>query len=298
MLPLRYLLSVLAFAAAQVAAQTLAPPPPPATPAAPAPQFAPSAAGEPRIIRGNDVVVAVPPIFAAPEGPSTNLRFEDAPIREVAQAILGDLLKLDYVIHPPVDGRITLVTQAGITPDGAIYLLEAALQASGAVLARDARGTYHIGKPDLIKTIVPAARVAGHGLLAPGQGVVVVPLRYIGAAEMATILRPMVSPDAILRVDTVRNLLVMNGSRSQAEGWLSIVSTFDVDLLKGMSVGVFPLKYATVKEVEAGLALMTPGAGRPVAAGGAPAAPGAAALGDSNPLAGAFKILPIGRAHV
>ena len=295
-MPLHRSLSVLALVAAQVGAQTPAPSQEPVAsdPAA--------SAGAPRIIRGTDVVVSPQSVFAAPEGGSTNFRFEDAPIRDVAQAILGDLLKLDYVIHPPVEGRITLVTQAGITPDGAIYLLESALQASGAVLARDARGTYHIGKPEVIKAIVPAARVAGSGPIAPGQGVIVVPLRYVGAAEMATILRPMVGPDVILRVDTIRNLLVLSGSRTQAEGWLSLVATFDVDLLKGMSVGVFPLKYASVKEVEAALALMTPGGARAPAApgGGVPGAPGApgaaaAAFSDSNPLAGAFRILPIER---
>jgi general secretion pathway protein D len=300
MLPLRFSITVLALAAAQAGAQMpgVAPPPPPAAATAPTPAPDADVRSQPRIIRGNDTVVAAPPIFAAPEGPSTNFRFEDAPIREVAQAILGDLLKLDYVIHPPVDGRITLVTQAGISPDGAIYLLESALQASGMVLARDARGTYHIGKPEIVKIIVPATRVVGNGPLAPGQGVIVVPLRYIGAAEMATILRPMVGPDAILRVDTIRNLLVMSGSRNQAEGWLSLVSTFDVDLLKGMSVGVFPLKYATVREVEAGLALLTPTAGRPAASAGggaAPAGAAAAAFAESNPLAGAFRILPLER---
>ena len=291
MLPHRYLISLMALAMAQAGAQTL---PAPILIAPPAAQPLVDGAGAARIIRGNDMVVAPQSVFAAPQGASTNFRFEDAPIREVAQAILGDLLKLDFVMHPPVDGRITLVTQAGITPDGALYLLESALQASGAVLARDARGTYHIGKPDVIKSIVPAARVAGSGPIAPGQGVVVVPLRFIGATEMATILRPMVAADAIVRVDTVRNLLVMSGSRTQAEGWLSIVSTFDVDLLKGMSVGVFPLKYATVREVEAGLQLLTPSGPRPPGAPGA--APGAAAaFPDGNPLAGAFRVLPIER---
>lgn len=287
----RNLISVLALAAAQAGAQTL--PLPPAIAPNDPPQPATSA-GVARVIRGNDVVVAPQSVFAAPQGASTNFRFEDAPIREVAQAILGDLLKLDYVLHPPVDGRITLVTQAGITPDGAIYLLESALQASGVALARDARGTYHIGKPEVIKSIVPAARVAGNGPIAPGQGVVIIPLRFIGAGEMAAILRPMVSPDAIIRVDTVRNLLVMSGSRTQAEGWLSLVSTFDVDLLKGMSVGVFPLKYATVREVEAGLAMLSPTGARPPGAPGGPAG-GAAALVESNPLAGAFRVLPIER---
>lgn len=67
------------------------------------------------------------------------------------------------------------------------------------------------------------------------------PLQYIGANEMAAILRPMVPGDAIVRVDNIRNLLVMAGSRAQAEGWLDMVRTFDVNLLEGMSVGVFLL---------------------------------------------------------
>ena len=292
----RYGCCLLAFCAVNLGAQTAEPAQPTsATIAQPDQATLPS--GGPRIIRGNDVVVAPQSVFAAPEGASTNFRFEDAPIRDVAQAILGDLLKLDYVIHPPVEGKITLVTQAGVTPDGAIYLLESALQAGGTALVRDARGTYHIGKPEVIKAIVPAARVAGSGPIAPGQGIVVIPLRYIGAGEMATILRPMVPTDAIVRVDTLRNLLVMNGSRTQAEGWLSIVSTFDVDLLKGMSVGVFPLKYATVREVEAGLQLLNPGAAARAAGSAGGGAPGAAApaVAEGNPLAGAFRVLPIER---
>lgn len=72
--------------------------------------------------------------------------------------------------------------------------------------------------------------------------------------------------NALLRVDGVRNLLVLAGSRSQAEGWMDVVATFDIDLLKGMSVGVFPLKYLTTKEVEAALQLMNP-SGASVAGG-------------------------------
>ena len=82
------------------------------------------------------------------------------------------------------------------------------------------------------------------GASPPGYGAIVVPLRFIGAGEMATILRPLAPADAIVRVDNVRNLLVLAGTRSQAEGWLDLVNTFDVDLLKGMSVGLFPLKHA------------------------------------------------------
>jgi general secretion pathway protein D len=131
----------------------------------------------------------------------------------------------------------------------------------------------------------------------------------------------MVPAEAIVRVDSVRNILVMRGTRAEAEGWMDIVRTFDVNLLRGMSVGVFPLKHSSVEEVQAALQLLAGGTGTEGAAG-APGSPGAAAaaraqaqarpnnprqtqapgaaaptagIAESNPLFGAVRILPIER---
>lgn len=252
---------------------------------------------EPSLIRGTDAVVSAPAAAPALQGPAVDLRFEDAPVREVVHAILGDLLKLDYMVHPPVDGRVTIATSSQVTPDTAVFLLETALQANGLALARDARGVYHVGKADALKPLVPIVRQVVAGTpLPPGSGAIVVPLRFIGAAEMAAILRPVVPAEAILRVDNVRNLLVLAGSRAQAEGWLSLVSTFDVNMLAGMSVGVFPLKYLTVRDVEAALQLAAPAA--PVAAArgaGQTQAAAASGSGEVHPLFGAIRLLPLER---
>jgi general secretion pathway protein D len=255
------------------------------------------------MIRGNDQVIAAPAAATALQGSPIDLRFEDTPVREVVHAILGDLLKRDYVIYPPIDGRITVATASPLSPDLAVFLLEAALQANGLAMVRDARGVFHVGKADALKAVVPMVRQATRDPLPPGHGAIVVPLRYIGAAEMAGILRPLAPAEAIVRVDTVRNLLVLAGNRAQAEGWLSLVSTFDIDLLAGMSVGVFPLKYASVRDVETALQMMSPGASRggaPPAAGqavaaGAAQAAAAAGLGENHPLFGAIRILPMER---
>lgn len=231
--------------------------------------------------------------------------FEEAPVAEVVRTILGDVLKADYVLHPPLSGVVTLSTRAAVAPDKAVFLLESALQANGLTMLRDARGTYHVGKADALKGIGSAVRQAGGAPLPPGYGAIVVPLQFIGAAEMATILKPLMQPEALVRVDTLRNLLVLVGNRTQAEGWLDLVSTFDVDLLKGMSVGVFPLKHASIKEVESALRLMSSGSssstptagssplGIPVPAPGA--TPATVSLGDANPLFGALRIMPIER---
>ena len=273
---------------------------------------------EPRIIQGNGQVIAVPKPLAAIGGAPVTFRFEEAPVAEVIRTVLGDILGVDYVMHPPLQGTVTLATRNPIAPDQAVFLLESALQANGLALVRDARGTYHAGRADALRNISGSVRQIGaaNPTIAPGYGAVIIPLQYIGAAEMASILRPMVAPDALVRVDNVRNLLVMMGTRTQAEGWMELVNTFDVDLLKGMSVGVFPLKYASVKEVEVALRLVSggggaapataTGAGGATPAGGvslsssaaasaASAASGMSALGEGNPLFGALRIMPIER---
>jgi general secretion pathway protein D len=277
------------------------------------PQDAEAQAPEPRILRGNDRVIASPSKGAAAfTGAPVSFGFEEAPVPEVVRTILGDVLKVDYVLHPPLSGTVTLSTRAPVSPDQAAFLLESALQANGLALARDARGTYHVGRPEVIRNIGAVSRQVGREPLPPGYGAIIVPLQYIGAGEMAQILRPMLPAESLVRVDTVRNLLILAGSRSQAEGWLDLVATFDVDLLKGMSVGVFPLKYASIKEVETALQLVGGSAGAG-ASGGAAASPGArpgtatvqsqgqgaanaaAVLGEGNPLFGALRIMPIER---
>lgn len=274
---------------------------------------APEAAAttEPRILRGNDAVIAPPKAAAPLRGSPTSFKLEEAPIAEFATIVLKDVLQADYVLHQPISGAVTLSTGGDVSPDQAVLLLESALQANGLVMARDTRGTYHVGKAEVVRGIVPAVRQAVAGQpLPPGSGAIIVRLQYIGASEMATILRPMAPADAIVRVDNLRNLLVLAGNRTQAEGWMDIISTFDVDLLKGMSVGVFPLKHVSVKEVEAALALIggdtsgaasaaaaAPGARAPATGGAAAAAAPAPAVagGNATPLMGAFRVLPIER---
>lgn len=281
-------------------------------PAAVAQQPADDTPPEPRIIRGNDRMIAEQPSAQPPEitGAGASLRFEQAPIAEVVHAVFGDILKLDYVIHPPVSGTITLSTQAPIPPDQVLLVLESVLQANGIAMVADSRGLYHIGTPEALKGIVPPPRVAASGRrLAPGAGTVIVPLKYIGAAEMAEILRPVATPEAFVRVDTLRNLLVLSGGRAQIEGWLELVNTFDIDILSGMSVGVFPLRYASVREVQAALELMTTGSGASaahrdtglagqLAAASSPSAGEGARAQSGAPLHalfGAVRILPIER---
>ena len=49
---------------------------------------------------------------------------------------------------------------------------------------------------------------------------------------------------------------MLAGTQAQLGGWLEIIDTFDVDMLEGMSVGLFPLQYSGVEELVEALNLL------------------------------------------
>ncbi|HRD32762.1 MAG TPA: type II secretion system secretin GspD [Rhodocyclaceae bacterium] len=271
----------------------------------------PEVRAKPTLFPGDDKLIRVPRARAqvSTQGEAVSLRFEQAPVADVVHAILGDLLKADYSIVQPLVGEISLHTHQPVPRDQMLDMLESLLRAKGIVMVPDANGRYQVGPPEAVRTAIPLPAMLGN--LPVGFSTVIVPLRYIGAAEMVDILKPVTATENIFRVDTVRNLLMLAGSRTQIDAWMEIVSMFDVDFLKGMSVGLFPLEHAPVREVDAALKTLFSGAesGGRGAAGGAAAASGEVAIqaqpGQSasvgsarsigGPLGGVIRFLPIER---
>ncbi|RLA43455.1 MAG: type II secretion system protein GspD, partial [Gammaproteobacteria bacterium] len=210
----------------------------------------------PIIYKGNDQQVRLP----NPEEPvrflgdDVSLNFEQAPLSEVMHAIMGDILQLDYVVDHPIKGQVTLRTRTPVPRDELLGILESLLMANNALMIRGTDGRY----------LVTGAK--GGGKLSPdvssqqntgaGYSTIIVPLRYISALNMAEILKPVADEKAFVRVDNRRSLLMLAGTREQLDGWLDMVATFDVDLLKGMSVGLFPLENSDVEEVAEALSAL------------------------------------------
>ena len=77
-----------------------------------------------------------------------------------------------------------------------------------------------------------------------GYGVQIVPLEHVSASEIEKILTPFIPVGTTLRIDATRNLLILSGPRYRLDHLLETIKVFDVDWLKGMSFGMFPLHYA------------------------------------------------------
>ncbi len=211
-----------------------------------------------------------------------SFNFEATPVPEVVKTILGDLLQETYVIAPGVGGTVTFATARPIKGEQAMAVLEMLLSWSGAALVK---------KGDSYLVVQTQAAVPGNlspqvGPLGEARGfdVRAVPLKFISATQMEELLKPYAKQGSVLKADNARSLIVLAGTKSELENYLSVVDTFDVDWMAGMSFGLFSLERVEVKDLMPELeAIFGEGGGAPSAAAG------------SSPLAGMVRLLPIER---
>ncbi|WP_333688567.1 type II secretion system secretin GspD [Methylococcus capsulatus] len=175
------------------------------------------------------------------------LNFDDADLSEVTKVILGDTLKVNYVLSPKVTGKVSLQTTRPLTEDEMIPTLETLLRMNGAALIREG-GMYKI-EPDAQAAISASGPGVGLGMMEPGYQLRVIPLRYISAAEMQKVLEPIMPPKAVLRMDETRNLVMVAGTAEELGGVMEAVQIFDVDYMRGMSVALYPVKNADVPTI-------------------------------------------------
>lgn len=221
----------------------------------------------PAIYEGTDQMVISPPTRQAIQllGEDVILNYEQVPLMDVVQGIMGDILGLDYIIDVPIPGDVTVRTSAPVPRDQALVILESLLESRQASIARLSDGRFFITGSEAAFRIAPSmSSVDSEGI---GSGIVIIPLEYISAADMADILGPVADASAFIRVDQVRNLLMMAGTRIQVNGWLDIISTFDVDMLAGMSVGIYPIEYSEVGDIQEALEVLLDGTGAGTEAG-------------------------------
>ena len=204
---------------------------------------------KPTLYPGTDQHVKLPPAQTPVKffGEDVSLNFEQAPLGEVMHAIMGDILALDYIVDHPVQGKVTLRTRTPVPRDQLLGILESLLKANGSLMIRGNDNRYLISGSKIANRLAPGVSSADQ--LNAGYSTIVVPLRFISAANMEEILRPVAEESAFVRVDNSRNLLMLAGTSAQLSGWLEMIATFDVDLLKGMSIGLFPLENSSVEEM-------------------------------------------------
>ena len=227
----------------------------------------PSAPAQRKIIVGSQRFVhpqtPAKPTAASEQGDIV-FNFTDQPIEAVINSVMGDLLHANYSITQGVKGSVSFSTSKPVNKQQALSILETLLSWTNNAMIR--QGERYV--------ILPAAEAVA-GKLVPEMAVAqpstglsarLYPLRYIAANEMQKLLKPFVRESAFLLVDPARNVLSLAGTPDELANYQDTIDTFDVDWLKGMSIGVFGLQHGSVSELMPQLLkLFGPDSGMPLA---------------------------------
>lgn len=192
---------------------------------------------------------ATPPGSALAErddggGTGYDLNFENAPVASVAKVILGDVLNVGYTIDPRVQGTVTLASVRPVPKADALNVLENALRMSGVALVRDRTGYRLLPAPEAGPGGIDRSTNA-----AAGQGITVVPLRYVSAQNIFKLLDAFGVKAQAMRPDSARNTLIVSGSGTDRATAVDTILSFDADWMRGQSVGIFPVRNSTPEPV-------------------------------------------------
>ena len=194
---------------------------------------------QPAVFQGSEITdIAEPRPQPAASGNGFDLNFESAPVATVAKVVLGDILQTGYTIDPRVQGTVSLVSVRPVPKSDIIFVLENALRISGVALVRDTAG-YRL---------TPVGDAVGAGHLdstpnnpEPGYGVSVVPLQYVSAQTLLKLMDSFATKPGVVRADSTRNLLLIQGTGPERRTAVETAMSFDVDWMRGQSIGIYPI---------------------------------------------------------
>lgn len=207
------------------------------------------------VYRGTDIPPVsgdrATPATTATGGEGFELNFDNTPVTTVAKVVLGDILGVGYTIDPRVQSTVTLSSGRPISKTDVLFVLENALRASNVALVRDQAGGYRL---------LPAPDAIGSGRLDrtagqadPGYGVTVIPLQHVSAATLTKLLDSFALKAGTVRADATRNILLVQGNGTERQAAIETARSFDVDWMRGQSVGIYPIQSSTPEPIIAEL---------------------------------------------
>lgn len=217
------------------------------SPAQPAPAYQPAGAAQPPA-----------------DGGTVTMNMRDAEIRTLIQWI-ADLTGKNMVVHRDVQGKVTVLSAKPVTREEAYRVFLSVLQVHGFAA---------IETPEAVK-IVPAGIATQSGLplrssASDDMVVQVFKANNVAATELAQMLKPLASKEAVISGDASSNMLLIADHANNVAQLQSLVQKLDRG--GNSEVELVHLQYANAKQVLTSLGTLFPNQGG--SSGGIPSSPG------------------------
>ncbi len=199
------------------------------------------------------------PMQAQAAADDAALNFVGADIESVIKAV-GHYTNITFVIDPRVKGTLTVVSEKPVTKSQAFSLLTSALRLQGfAVVSGD--GFAKVVPEADAKLQASPTQVGAAQAQAKGDQIVsqIFHLNYESAANVVTVLRPLISPNNTVNANPGNNSVVVTDYADNVKRLAKIVAALDAPAVTDLDV--IPVRYAIATDLAAMINKLLDGSG-------------------------------------
>jgi general secretion pathway protein D len=172
------------------------------------------------------------------------LNFKDADIKAVINTV-ADLTGKTFIVDPRVKGEVNIVSSQPLSKDEVLGVFLSMLEVHGFTTVAVGRAIKIIPNTQMRNTPQPVVdkvssnrdEVVTH----------VLPIKYVSAVELVTILRPLMDNNGHLAADPASNSLILSDNSSNIQRMLAIIER--VDKNTEQEIEVIPLQHALGSEI-------------------------------------------------
>jgi len=195
---------------------------------------------------------AEPPSGAVPSasGSTVEINFDNADLIEVIRT-LADILGIQYILDPGVQGSVTIHTAGGMARENLFPLFFKILEVNGLTAVKNGplfRITPTTDAPRLPITLGRNGGTDNH--IPPGERIMIqiIPLKHISAGEMSKLLVPFTSQGATIVAQEDTNTLVVVDKGDNILKVLKMAAAFDIGLFERLEHRFYLLDNASATE--------------------------------------------------
>jgi general secretion pathway protein D len=216
--------------------------------------------GQPSTPGLQGVPQAAPVTPAAPMPPlkpgEMLFNFQDADINALVKT-MSQITNRNFLIDPRVKGKVTIISSKPVQKEAAYQIFLSALKAQGFSAVE--------GPGGIIKIIPEAEAKQGAWLSTddPARSDLwithVVALQNVSASQMVQLLRPMMSPHALISPYTPTNTLIITDTAASIRNILKVLD--QIDKASSGEVTVIPLQHASASDIAQLISRLDAGSG-------------------------------------
>lgn len=178
------------------------------------------------------------------------LNFDKADAAEVTGQIFGDYLKLNYVLDPTVQGRISLYIEGDFTRDELFQMITRAYAANN-ISITPRKGIYSIQPAQ--KSASSSLPIADSITLQDGKNgskpvIVIYRLRFLDVKQAINTVRFFLTPGRPITSDTLTNSVIFVEDTDNARTMVDVLKALDVNILQEVSMEIIPVQAISPQE--------------------------------------------------